>query len=97
VPDFVVQQIAQQPVEVRLVRPGEHHFEVIALLPVTLAAELLLDHLVELRARQRVGHADAHVVRPRFAHQSPRRQDVVEFFTEISELQEEAHAHARGA
>ena len=89
-----MQQIAHEPVEIGRVRAVKHHLEIVAFLPVTLVAELFLDQLVELGARQWIGHAHADVVGPRLVDQPARRQDVVEVLAEITELQEEPDANS---
>ncbi len=49
---------------------------------------------MELRARQRIGHGDADVVRPRAAHEIARRDEIVPLLAGIAELQEPAGANA---
>ena len=60
------------------------------------ALQLLLYELVEIRARQGIGDADADIVRPGGFDQLSRRQDVVQLFTKVAELNEESDTDACG-
>ena len=62
-----VQQVSHRPVELRVFK---HHVQIVALLPMGLAASCAFDQLVEFRARQRIGNADADLVRPRASSRS---------------------------
>src|SRR6202011_4861434 len=53
---LIVQQVSDRAVEVGRVGTLEHHLQIIAVLPMSLHSELRLDQLVELRARQGIGH-----------------------------------------
>ena len=56
--------------------------------------ELPLHLLVELGARQRIGDADADVIRARRLQQFARGEDVRQLLIEVAELDEEADADA---
>src|SRR5262249_47628521 len=92
--DLLMQEIAHRAVEVRAVRAVEHHREVTAVLPVALARELVLHELVELRAGQRIGDADADVIGTRGLEQLARGEDVGELLVQVAELDEDPHADA---
>src|SRR6185436_4786537 len=94
---FVVQQVADGAVELRAIGAGEHHLEIAALLPVPILAELRLHGLVKLGAGKRIGNAHTDVIGARLLDEPARGEYVLEFFTEIPELQEIAHADAGSA
>ena len=92
--DLLVQQIPHVAVEVRVVGTAEHHGQVAAVLPVRLRAKLRLDLFVEFRARQRIGNADADVIRNGLRDQFASRQQIGQLLAQIAQLDEEAHADA---
>src|ERR1700674_1282216 len=44
---LVVQQVPDRTIEIGCIRALKHHFQIVALLPMRLAAELRLDQIVE--------------------------------------------------
>src|SRR5438552_3584017 len=86
--DLVVQEIAYGAVELGGVRPLKHHLQVVALLPVRLAAQLLLYDLMEFRARKRIGDTYPHILRAGVVQQPAGGKHVHELLAEIAELDE---------
>ena len=91
---FQVQRVGQGAIEVGGKGALKHHVQIVAIGPVLLGAELAGDHLVERRARQRIGDRDADIVGPRLAHQRDGLFDFRPGLAGIAELQKEAGADA---
>src|SRR4029453_19626490 len=87
-------QSVELAVEGRLVGTLKHHRQIMTLLPVCLGAWLVLDHGIELRARQGIAHANPDVIRQSITDQLDRGHDVREGFTWIAKLEEEKGSDA---
>src|SRR5882672_4068190 len=93
---LVVHEISYGTIEVGCVGALKHHFQVIALLPMRLLAQLRLDQIVEFGAGQGIRDADADLVRPSGVEQVARRKDILELFIHIAQLNEESDANTHG-
>ena len=59
---FLVQEVAEQAIESRVVSSLEQHGEVAGILPVMTLSQLRLHKRMKARARQRVCDGDANVI-----------------------------------
>ncbi len=90
-----MQEVSHRPIEIGGVGALEHHFEIVALAPVRLRTQLLLDQIVEFRPRQGIGNADADLVGLRLFEQPSGRLDVAELLVHVAQLNEESDAYTR--
>ena len=86
-----MQHAVQPPIEGRAERAVVQHRQIVGILPVALAAQLVLNGGEEARAGQRVRHRHADVIRPTVAHHLECALNVLAGFAGVTKLQKEAH------